>query len=242
MFLYKIYVRLFPNNFISQIGKLLKEKNTINYKKINIVDIGCYIGNFSYKLNAELKYLKCQKFFYLIDPNLNVAKHLKDLKFNLKFFNLAIDNSNKKKFFYLNNFFESSGSSLNKITLNDTLWNFSRKILTLNIFKNYSKLLIQCQSLDNFANINKIKKIDVLKFDTEGNELNILKGAKKILKNTSIVYLEILSQKKLFSSKFKKIHHILIKNNFLLCKKKRILTVSFFSNLIAYDLLYLKKI
>jgi len=76
----------------------------------------------------------------------------------------------------------------------------------------------------------------------EGNELNILKSAKKILKNTSIVYLEILSQKKLFSSKFKKIHRILIKNNFLLCKKKRILTVSFFSNLIAYDLLYLKKI
>jgi len=166
MFLYKIYIWLFTNNFIGLISKLLKEKKiTFNYKKINIVDIGCYIGNFSYQLSTELKHLKCQKFFYLIDPNRNVEKHLKVLKFNYKFFNLAIDNSNKKKFFYLNNFFESSGSSLNKITLNDTLWNFSRKILTLNIFKNYSKLLIQCQSLDNFVNINKIKKIDVLKFD-----------------------------------------------------------------------------
>ena len=72
--------------------------------------------------------------------------------------------------------------------------------------------------------------------------MNILKGAKRMLKNTHVVYFEILSQKKLFTRKFKKIHSILTKNNFLLHKKKRILTVSFFSNLIAYDLLYFKKV
>ena len=241
MFLYKFYLIIFPNNLVKQIAKILRNKT---YKKknnkLNILDIGCYIGNFSKVLNAELKPLKCKKFFYLIDPNYNVVKNLNYLKFNYKFFNLAIDNSNKEKFFYLNNFFESSGSSLNKITVNDILWNLSRKILTLNLFKNYSRYKVQCQSLDNFVKKNKIKKIDVLKFDTEGNELNILQGAVKTLKYTSILYFEILSQKKLFNVKFKKINKFLNKYKFFLYKKKRIISVSIFSNLIAYDYVYLK--
>ena len=45
--------------------------------------------------------IKCKKFFYLIDPNFNVVKNLNYLKFNFKFFNLAIDNNNKKKIFLL---------------------------------------------------------------------------------------------------------------------------------------------
>ena len=241
MFLYKFYLIIFPNNLVKQIAKILSNKTYIKKNnKLNILDIGCYIGNFSKVLNTELKPLKCKKFFYLIDPNYNVVKNLNYLKFNYKFFNLAIDNGNKEKFFYLNNFFESSGSSLNKITVNDTLWNLSRKILTLNLFKNYSRSKVQCQSLDNFVKKNKIKKIDVLKFDTEGNELNILQGATKALKYTSILYFEILSQKKLFNFKFKKINKILNKNKFFLYKKKRIISVSIFSNLVAYDLLYLK--
>jgi FkbM family methyltransferase len=215
MFLYKFYLIIFPNNLIKKIAKILSDKTYIKKNnRLNILDIGCYIGNFSKVLNTGLKPLKCKKFFYLIDPNYNVVKNLNYLKFNFKFFNLAIDNSNKKKFFYLNNFFESSGSSLNKITFNDTLWNLSRKILTLNLFKNYSRSKVQCQSLDNFFKKNKIKKIDVLKFDTEGNELNILQGATKSLKYTNILYFEILSQKKLFKLKFKKINKILNKNKF----------------------------
>jgi FkbM family methyltransferase len=241
MFLYKFYLFVFPNNLVKEIANILKNATYIKKNnKLNILDIGCYIGNFSKVLNSELKSLKCKKFFYLIDPNFNVVKNLNYLKFNFKFFNLAIDNSNKKNFFYLNNFFESSGSSLKKITMDDTLWNISRKILTLNLFKNYSRLKVKCQSLDNFVKKNKIKKIDVLKFDTEGNELNILQGAIKTLKYTSILYFEILSQKKLFNLKFKKINKILNKNKFFLYKKKRIITVSIFSNLVAYDLLYLK--
>lgn len=154
---------------------------------------------------------------------------------------MAIDKTNEKKIFYLNNFFQSSGSSLNKITVNDFFWNFSRKILTLNFFNDYSKLYVQCETLDRFAKNNKIKKINILKFDTEGNELNILLGAQRILKNTSIIYFEILSKKKSFRKKFNKINNILNKNKFFLYKKKRIISVSFFSNLIAYDLIYLKK-
>lgn len=239
MILYKIYSFFFSNDFIKLIAKILKQKK---HNKLNIIDIGCYIGNFSRFLNHELKSLKCKKLFYLIDPNFHLIKKINLTGLKYKFYNLAIHSHNKKKVFYLNNFFQSSGSSLNKNTVNDSLWNFSRKIFSLNFLKeNYSKLKVQCQTLDNFAKENSINKIDVLKFDTEGNELNILKGAKKILKHTDILYFEILSRKKYFKHKSSKIHNILLKSNFFLYKKKKIITVSFLSNLVAYDLIYLKK-
>ena len=239
MLLYKIYLFLFPNNFIKLLAQIIKKKK---HNKLSIIDIGCYVGYFSKVLNHELKSLKCKKFFYLVDPNVNIIKKIILLKFKFKFYNIAIHNNNSNdKTFYLNNFFQSSGSALNKITVNDTLWNFSRKIFSLNFFKkNYSKLKVECQTLDKFVKNNNIDKVDLLKFDTEGNELNILKGAKKVLKNTSIVYFEILAKKIYFKNKFDKINDILLKNNFFLHKKNKIFTVSFLSNLIAYDLIYLK--
>ena len=242
MFLYKIYLLVFSNNFPREIVSIVKKKQTLKKdNELKILDIGCYIGNFSKVLNEEFKSVKCKKSYYLIDPNFNVNNKLKGLNFKFKLYNLAIDKTNEKKIFYLNNFFQSSGSSLNKITVNDFFWNFSRKILTLNFFNDYSKLYVQCETLDRFAKNNKIKKIDILKFDTEGNELNILLGAQRILKNTSIIYFEILSKIMSFRKKFNKINNILNKNKFFLYKKKRIISVSFFSNLIAYDLIYLKK-
>jgi FkbM family methyltransferase len=242
MFLYKIYLFLFPTNFTREIGSILKKKQIFKKDKdLKILDIGCYIGNFSKVLNAELKSLDCKKSYYLIDPNFNINNKLKALNFKFKLYNLAIDNSDKIKTFYLNNFFQSSGSSLKTITVNDFFWNFSRKLMTLNFFKSYSKFNVQCQTLDNFTKNNKIKKINILKFDTEGNELNILLGAQKILKKTSIICFEILSKKNKFSKKFNKINDILKNNKFFLYKKKRIISVSFFSNLIAYDYIYLKK-
>ena len=58
MLLYKIYLFLFPNDLIKLIAKILKKKK---HNKLNILDIGCYIGNFSKVLNDELKFLKCKK-------------------------------------------------------------------------------------------------------------------------------------------------------------------------------------
>ncbi len=43
--------------------------------------------------------------------------------------------------------------------------------------------IIKVTSLDDFVEENKIKKIDFIKMDVEGAELNILKGAKKMLSN-----------------------------------------------------------
>ena len=45
-------------------------------------------------------------------------------------------------------------------------------------------------TLDNFAKKEKIKKIDFLKIDIEGNELSVLEGAKNLIKGNKISLIE----------------------------------------------------
>jgi len=49
---------------------------------------------------------------------------------------------------------------------------------------------VDIQTLDNFCKKNKIKKIDLLKIDVEGNELNVLKGAEKMINAGLIDYIQ----------------------------------------------------
>jgi len=42
---------------------------------------------------------------------------------------------------------------------------------------------VPCTSLDDYAAREGINKVDLIKIDTDGHELNVLKGAKQILKN-----------------------------------------------------------
>jgi FkbM family methyltransferase len=53
-------------------------------------------------------------------------------------------------------------------------------------------ITVKCPTVDLFCAERKIKKIDVLKIDTEGFDLEVLKGADAMLKRgaVSFVYLE----------------------------------------------------
>lgn len=48
---------------------------------------------------------------------------------------------------------------------------------------------VRVETIDNFVKQNNIKKIDILKSDTEGYELEVLKGASDCLQNQIIEYL-----------------------------------------------------
>ena len=110
----------------------------------------------------------------MFDLNINVKEKLKSLNFNFKFFNIAFDNEKKIKKLYLNTAFPASGTSLLPITANSKGYNFSRKIFFLKKKDIFSMVNVQTQTLDSFIEKNNIKKIDILKLDTEGNELNFL--------------------------------------------------------------------
>ena len=94
--------------------------------------------------------------------------------------------------------------------------------------------------MDNFCHQKKIFRIDVLKIDTEGHELEVLNGAKKILNKTKIIQIEIMGKKNLFKKKFIKVNDYLQRYKFKLLKKKRQLLASFLSNIKIIDCLYIR--
>ena len=206
--------------------------NKLNSKKPIIFDVGCFIGNFSRNLKKKLN-LK-NKNFYLFDANPNLK--IKDFKYN----NLVFSDKIQVRNFYLNEFFPSSGSSLEEDTKNDLKWNYTRKLITLSTNKGFKILKVKTNTIDNFCKNNKIVKIDILKIDVEGSELKVLKGSKKILNKTHLIQLEILQNKKNFTKIEKKITTLLKKYNFYIIREKKIWSVSLFSNLIGKDVLFIK--
>ena len=232
--IYKLIDSLFQNTFAKEICEIInKEKSD---KKINIFDIGSYLGNFSREIKIKINKNKLNKVnFFLFEPNPNIK--LKDFNH----YCLGISNKSTTTNYYFNSFFPSSGSGFNKITMNDFFWNLSRKLITFQIFKKFIKFKVRTISLDNFCKKKKITRIELLKIDTEGHEFQVLKGGKKILNKTKIIQVEIMDKKKLFAKKFTRINNFLIKCNFKLLKIKNIWSVSILSNIKAVDTLYVNK-
>ena len=212
---------------------IIQNLNKKTYENLIIFDIGCYRGNFSRNLKNKLNINNNN--FYLFDAN----KNLDIPDFN--YYNLAISNKKEIKSFYLNDFFPSSGSSLNTLVKDDKLWNFTRKLFTFDFKKKFSLHKVQSDTLDNICNSKDIKEIDILKIDVEGSELDILLGAERILNNVSIIQLEILDSKDNFDKKYSNICDLLKKKyDFKILLKKEILSLGFFSSLKAYDVIFTK--
>jgi len=226
MFLYNLVDKFLMRDFTELIIKNLKTKKPI------IFDVGCFVGNFSRNLKKKLN-LK-NKNFYLFDANPNLK--IKDFRYN----NLVFSDKIQKRNFYLNEFFPASGSSLKEDVKNDLKWNYTRKLITLSPNKGFKILKVKTNTIDNFCKNNKVTKIDILKIDVEGSELEILKGSKKILHKTKIIQVEILQNKKNFNKIKKKITILLKKYNFHKTSEKNIYSVSLFSNLKSSDLLFIK--
>lgn len=228
------------------------EKEILGYiknKRKIIFDVGCYKGYFTKGIISN-DITRARKFFYMFDANPNAKKYLFNLlkNKNIKYFNLAMHNTNGNKNFYINNYFEPSGSSLIPFYQKDFMWNSTRKFL-MQLFKpftqisGYTKINVQTQTMDNFCNKKRIKKIDLLKIDTEGNEYNVLKGAKSLLKKNRVllIYVEISETKKNYKKKEKKIINYLKKFNFELVSSYKMKSFSILSGLRANDNLFVNR-
>ena len=236
--LYKYYDKFFSNKFENDIFKLispLKKKNLVVY------DVGCYIGSFSNRLDILLK----QKFnvkYYLFDPIPNIEKIIKKNNFNYKFYNYAVSNNGGVKKFNLNTQNSWSGSSLVNISKNSKLFNASRNFVAFNFGKKLFKTIyVKSIILDKFIKKNKLPLPDILKIDVEGAELNVLDGFLKNIKQTKIIYLEILDEKDRWDLKFKRVNKFMKKNNFKFFKSSRIVEGSILSTLKIVDVIYINK-
>ncbi len=151
-------------SFLKQLGK--------NKEKLVIFDVGANIGKYS---------LECVRFvknseIYAFEPS---KKTFETLKNNLKNFkgihlhNIGFGRKNKTEILFYNE--KNSGlASLH-----------NRNLEHMNILFN-KKEKVKIETVDSFCKKNSIKEIDLLKIDVEGNELNVLKGAKNMLKQKKI--------------------------------------------------------
>ncbi len=247
-FIYYILDKFFENDNTNLLFNKLKQKNSAV-----IFDIGCYKGNFTINLINHFKKNKLNSYknysYFLFDPIPNLKKELiNQNNLNYKYLEYAVDSKSSKKEFYLNQFYNSAGSSLIGIHYADRLWLNSRKIFMkiMNPFKiknNFKKINVKTISIDDFVKKNNIDKIDLLKIDSEGNEYNILLGSKITLKNKKIdmIYLEVLDNKNKYCEKENLIINFLKNYNFSLLKKDKLRLTSFLSDIIAYDLFFIKK-
>lgn len=123
--------------------------------------------------------------------------------------NIALGEKECERIFFINkNSYTSSFLRINNEY--NELVNFDR------VQKSQKKKIT---TLDKYVQLNKIDKIDILKIDTQGYELNVLKGAKKSLNNI-IKFIEIeITIADYYNNKINiyEIDKLLVKNNYTLC-------------------------
>lgn len=227
--IYKFVDKFLMNDFSKTISKIV---NNNPKNEITVFDVGCFQGNFSRNLQKEIKK---KTNYFLFDPNPNLI--IKDFQYQ----ELAFSNDKGTKKFYLNTFFPASGSSLNTIHVKDKLWNFTRKLVTGNFKKQFESFDVRTDTIDNFCEENGVNSIDILKIDTEGSEIEVLEGSKKMLNKTNIILIEVLDERKNFDEKYQRVIEILEKNhNFHKVLEKSIWSLGTLSNMRAMDILFKK--
>jgi FkbM family methyltransferase len=152
-------------------------KKMFNKKGIILVDAGCNLGTYLDLVNKNIKTKKV----YIFEPSKICIEYIKNNYKEKKFkiHNLALSNTNKKVKFYEKEITSQS-------SLINSKYNFINNIRNTSIYK------VNCVSIDRFHQANKLDEIyDLVKIDCEGEDFNIIKGAKKLLKKNQIKLLKI---------------------------------------------------
>ncbi|MDA9188753.1 FkbM family methyltransferase [Candidatus Pelagibacter sp.] len=146
--------------------------------KLTIIDIGANIGSISLPL---AKIFNKSKIFAIEPTNYAFKKLNKNLNLN----------KHLKKNIFLNQLFLSKIKRPKEVW---SSWNFNdnkdkhkQHLGTLHFIKKNSYI-----SLTKFINLKKIKKVDFIKLDVDGHELDVLKSGEKFLKTKKpVIFIEI---------------------------------------------------
>ena len=110
----------------------------------------------------------------------------------------------------------SMTSTLSKVNENSIYYKIKNFIIE-NKKKKFE--YIKTEKLDFFTKKRKLNKIDLMKIDTEGHELNVVKSGLKTLKKTRFLLVEFRQNDLYLNYSSQALHKIVIKNNFKLVKK-----------------------
>ena len=158
--------------------KILNLRKIFNAdKKLIFLDIGANIGSVS----LPLAKLFNNSLIYSIEPTNYAFKKLKK--------NLSL-NENLKKQISINQLFISNKKNPTKVW---SSWSFNRSKKkhpkhkgNLKLIKSNSRI-----SLDNFIKLKKIKKVDFIKLDVDGYEMDVFKSGNKFFRNNKpLIFIE----------------------------------------------------
>lgn len=171
--------------------------------KITIFDVGANKGEFT---SLASKIFGKWAVIYAIEP-LSAASNILKKKFaknkKVKIANIGLSDKQGETFIY----FDESSSEL------ASLYKRTFKQMSLPV-KLDKKERIYLNTLDRFCLQNKINYIDLLKIDAEGNELKILQGAKRMLKENRVLFIQFEFGGTMIDSRtfFRDIYHFLNPN------------------------------
>ena len=224
MFYSKVIITLL--NFLDyfqqkKIIKLIKNKFS---KPIIVFDVGAHYGE---TIKLFLDKINIQK-IYSFEAS---PENFKVLKKNISKFqsekveihNYGIGDKISKN--YINQTIETSSSTINELNKNSKYYEKKLKILNIkNKDAFYHKLPITILTLDYFIEKNNIQNIDLLKIDTEGYELNVIKGLTIYSKKVKLIYFEHHYDDMIIKDyKFSDIHQLLKNKDFVMIKKSKML-------------------
>ena len=152
-------------------------KNFFGKKKIMLVDVGANLGGYT---NLILQNTKVKE-IHIFEPSKKCFGYLKKKFTQNKIYinNKALSNTNK-----INTFYESE--VLSQSSLHNVKNKFNSNLENTDVYK------IECVTLDKyFYGRKKNFVIDLLKIDAEGEDLMVLEGASKLLKNRNIRLIKI---------------------------------------------------
>ena len=160
----KLFMFFYKHKLNSNLIDLIKKEVEIKI----VYDIGAYRGGFSNYLNkTSLK----GKDFYLFEANEKNEKYLN--KFDFKYFIDVLSDRKKEVKFY------SKSLSGDSYYLEKT-----------NIYDGFDAKTKITNTLDNIVEQNNLPFPNFIKIDTQGSEIDILKGAKRTISNCKLIYLE----------------------------------------------------
>ena len=164
-----IFLNFISNKNLTRLNHIIMNKRffeSINIKKNDlIIDVGGHVGE---SIDRFLKLEKNVTIHSFEPDNVSYQEMFKKYKKfnNIRLNNLALGSKKSTKIFYINN--DSQTSSFYRV---NNKFKFENKK-----FKTVKTKKISVESLDNYCNKNKIKKINFLKLDCQGWEKEILFG------------------------------------------------------------------
>ena len=209
--------------FFDILDKYIHQKKILNYLKKNLndveifFDIGSHKGTYTDLIinNFDVKQVS------MFEPQKTIYKFIKKKYIKnkkIKIYNQAISDKKNKQILYINK--HDLTSSLSKIDKKNRYLNLKARLFGGNINDMIKKKSeVDSCKLSEIIKKSRISKIDLMKIDTEGHELQVLKGTGSFLKkNVNYMLIEIHNSDIFLNYDSKKIDNYLKKNKFILKK------------------------